>query len=109
MHSTGDNSQMGQSERRERYVLRQWIAMRDGGFSAVTGRAVRMWSLWLACCALGIVSDPPHRSYWIGGTIGFFISQAMALRASHAFWPVMQRFIDWPKVEARVVEITLSR
>jgi len=78
--------------------------MRERGFARTLLRRSGLFIFWLACFLSGIVTAGPYRPYVIGAFIGFFAAQLMAIRASHAFWPVMERFIDWPKVEARLQE-----
>lgn len=90
--------------RRERHLLKQWIALRDHRFGTVVWRRSWVWILWIACFLPGIVIPGPSRPYAVGALIGVILHNIMTLRASHAFWPIMQRYIDWQRVEATLNE-----
>lgn len=91
--------------RRERYVLRQWVTMRDRGIVAAIRQRAGILLFWLACFAPGILIPGPYRPYVIGMLVGFILHNLMTVRASHAFWPVMRNFIDWNRVETRLKEL----
>ena len=90
------------ASRRERHVLDQWLTLRDQGFGSLLRRRSRLFIFWVACFVPGMVIPGPARPYVIGMFIGFVLHNVMTIRATHAFWPIMERFIDWAKVEATV-------
>jgi len=95
---------MNASPKRERYLLTQWLALREHGFAPVLLRRARLWILWIVCFLPGMLLPTPYQPYMIGAFLGFVAHNLMTLRASHAFWPVMREFIDWRRVEARITE-----
>jgi|KBSMisStandDraft_5_1062788.scaffolds.fasta_scaffold131628_3 hypothetical protein len=81
--------------RRERHVLNEWITLRDRGFAYLLRRRTGLFLFWFACFFPGMLLSGPARPYIVGMAIGFAMNNVMRLRATHAFWPIMQRFIDW--------------
>jgi hypothetical protein len=94
------------ASRRERQLLNQWVTLRDHGLGALLWRRAWVWVVWLACFLPGMLIPGSSRPYVIGAFIGFVIHHITILRATHAFWPITRRFIDWPRVEATLRERT---
>jgi len=90
--------------RRERHLLKQWITLRDRGFGYVLWRRSWVWIVWIACFLPGMLIPGPSRPYVVGALIGFVVHNIITLRASHAFWPIMRRHLDWQRVEATLNE-----
>jgi hypothetical protein len=90
--------------RRERHLLKQWMTLRDRGFGYVLWRRSWVWIVWIACLLPGMLIPGPSRPYVVGALIGIVVHNIITLRASHAFWPIMRRYLDWQRIEATLHE-----